>query len=208
MSMPTEAPKNLAIHALMADAPCENLQQQAARHSRTLRVRATVAIPGTSAPFEELHSRTATPCITAGTASSSFTPLPSSHSRKSGCRQSARPRGLLSVRKTRPRPRVSAGLSESFPSMGFCFPFKVRQHPPGASVDAEATTDLPGRLARLASRNRRGAPATLVAGTSTTPTRTSLIDVHSALDPALSLASEPSKLDRRHEGASVRREPG
>ena len=86
-------------------------------------------LPGTRTPFEERHSRTATPGITARTAPSPFTPLPSPHPRKGGCRQGARPRGLLSVRKTRPRTRVAASYPESFPSMGFCLPSKAR-HPP------------------------------------------------------------------------------
>lgn len=74
--------------------------------------RAKIAFPGTRAPFEELHSRTAEqPSLTVRAPSSLRCP-PS-------LGNLTRPRGLLSVRKTRPQSHVAVTDPESSPSMGF-----------------------------------------------------------------------------------------
>jgi len=80
--------------------------------------------PMCCAPFEERHSLAAATTSLSVRAPSSFPPV------ASRCRNSApdgvRPRGLLSARETRLQIRMAAVCPESFPSMGFWFPFKAR----------------------------------------------------------------------------------
>ena len=56
------------------NAPCDDKPERALIHRRTHRECATAAFPGTRAPFEERHFRTAAPVISDRTAPSPFAP--------------------------------------------------------------------------------------------------------------------------------------
>ena len=112
------------------------------------------------------------------------------------------------MRKTRLQICVAAGGPKSFPSMGFCLPFKVRlhrlerlhrmpKHRPTFSRDSR-DSHLATAVARPQPSLREHAPIRF---------RTSLKRLERCAGSHLSLAIDRSELESGHREASVRREP-